>query len=164
MQIRTGNNAREAGARALAHYSGSFMIDLKSAPYGVFLLRLAAGIALLAHSLYLKIFVFTMGGTSKFFESIGLPGKFAWVVLLIEVVTGFMLILGFKARHAAVAAIPVLLGATWAHSGNGWLFSNSGGGWEYPVFWTLVLGAIALLGNGAFSISSNQELRSKRSN
>lgn len=134
------------------------MIDTKNAPYGIFILRLAAGIALLAHSVYLKVFIFSMTGTSKFFESIGLPGGLAWVVLLIEAVTGAMLILGFKTRYAAALAIPVLLGATWAHAGNGWLFSSAGGGWEYPLFWTLTLGAIALLGNGAFAISSDQEL------
>lgn len=107
------------------------------------ILRLAVGGALLAHSLYLKIVVFTMTGTMAFFESIGLPGFLAWVVLIIEIATGVMLILGFRTRYAAIAAIPVLIGATWAHSANGWLFSSPGGGWEYPFFWMLVLLSIA---------------------
>ncbi|UOP10319.1 DoxX family protein [Pseudomonas palleroniana] len=130
---------------------GSGMDDYKSASYGVLILRLTAGIALLAHSLYLKVFVFTMSGTSSFFESIGLPGVLAWLVLGVEVTTGALLVLGFKTRYAALAAIPVLLGATWAHSSNGWLFSSTGGGWEYPAFWTAVLIAIALCGDGACS-------------
>ncbi|OWJ98246.1 hypothetical protein B6S59_01335 [Pseudomonas sp. A46] len=134
------------------------MIDLRGAGYGVLLLRLVAGAALLAHSLYLKVFVFTMSGTASFFESIGLPGFLAWVVLLVEAVTGVMLVLGFKTRYAALVAVPVLLGATWAHSGNGWLFSNAGGGWEYPLFWTFVLVAIALSGDGAYSIAPRSEL------
>lgn len=52
----------------------------------------------------------------------------AWLVLGVEVTTGAMLVLGFKTRYAALVAIPVLLGATWAHSGNGWLSSSTGGG------------------------------------
>lgn len=124
------------------------MTNFKCATYGIFLLRLAAGLALLAHSLYLKVFIFTMSGTVAFFESIGLPGGLAWVTLFVEVATGAMLIIGIKSRYAALAAIPILLGATWAHSGNGWLFSNTGGGWEYPLFWTVVLLSIALLDNG----------------
>lgn len=131
------------------------MVDEKGVRYGIFLLRLTAGVALLAHSVYLKIFVFTMTGTAKFFESIGLPGGLAWIVLLIEAVTGAMLILGIRSRYAAAAAVPVLLGATWAHSGNGWMFASNGGGWEYPLFWMVVLCAIALSGDGAFSISSS---------
>jgi len=125
------------------------MIDDKTGPYGLLLLRVTTGLALLAHSLYLKVFVFTMSGTIEFFRSIGLPGPLAWGVLLIEIGTGMMLIFGVKSRIAAIAAIPVLIGATWAHSGNGWLFSSTGGGWEYPLFWTVVLLAIALLGDGA---------------
>ncbi len=129
------------------------MIDQKTGPYGLLLLRVTTGLALLAHSLYLKVFVFTMAGTADFFRSIGLPGPLAWIVLLIEIGTGVMLIFGIKARIAALGAIPVLIGATWAHSGNGWLFSGTGGGWEYPLFWTLALGSIALLGDGAHAVA-----------
>lgn len=129
------------------------MIDQKTGPYGLLLLRVTTGLALLAHSLYLKVFVFTMSGTVDFFRSIGLPGPLAWMVLLVEIGTGAMLIFGIKARIAALAAIPVLIGATWAHSGNGWLFSSTGGGWEYPLFWTLALLSIALLGDGAHAVA-----------
>lgn len=111
---------------------------------GETLLRITAGVALITHSLYLKVFIFTMSGTVAFFESIGLPGLLAWVILLVEIVTGAMLIFKIKPHLAATATVPVLLGATWAHSSNGWLFSNAGGGWEYPLFWTMTLLSIAL--------------------
>ncbi|AXI60043.1 hypothetical protein DLD99_06025 [Pseudomonas kribbensis] len=120
------------------------MTEFKTARLGSFILSFTAGIALITHSLYLKVFVFTMSGTVSFFESIGLPGFLAWVTLLVEIVTGVMLVLRVKPSYAALAAIPVLLGATWAHSSNGWLFSNTGGGWEYPLFWTMVLVSIVL--------------------
>jgi putative oxidoreductase len=51
-------------------------------PYGALLLRLTLGIAFLAHSLYLKLFIFTMDGTVHFFESLGLPDLLAWVALV----------------------------------------------------------------------------------
>ncbi|WP_447739473.1 DoxX family protein [Pseudomonas laurentiana] len=120
------------------------MTTLSLPHLGGTLLRLTAGIALITHSLYLKVFIFTMSGTVAFFESIGLPGLLAWVTLLVEIVTGAMLIFKIKPHLAATAAVPVLLGATWAHSSNGWLFSNAGGGWEYPLFWTMTLLSIAL--------------------
>ena len=52
----------------------------------------------------------------------------------------------------SIALIPVLIGATWAHSGNGWLFTSPKGGWEYPAFWTVTLFVQALLGDGAFAL------------
>ncbi|CAN7661020.1 DoxX family protein [Pararhizobium sp. LjRoot238] len=128
------------------------MIDTKLAPYGILLLRILTGVALLAHSLYLKVFVLTMPATVGFFQSLGLPGPLAWAILFIEIIAGTMLIFGIKPRFAALAGAVVLLGATWAHSGNGWEFSSAGGGWEYPFFWCLALIAIALIGDGAHTL------------
>ncbi|WP_370233131.1 DoxX family membrane protein, partial [Hyphomonas sp.] len=48
--------------------------------FGIFLLRIALGIMFLAHSLFLKLFIFTLPGTAQFFISIGLPGWFAYMV------------------------------------------------------------------------------------
>ena len=130
------------------------MIDARTAPYAALVLRLALGTALLAHSAWLKVFVFTMPGTVRFFEGLGLPGPLAWAVLATEVVAGILLLLGVRTRLAALAALPVLLGAAWAHAGAGWTFTNPGGGWEYPVFWAAALVAQALLGDGAFALAA----------
>src|SRR5690606_24429135 len=43
------------------------MTDLRLAPYAAFLLRLALGAMFLAHSVLLKLFVFTLPGTAAFF-------------------------------------------------------------------------------------------------
>lgn len=134
------------------------MIDLRTAPYAALVLRLTIGTALIAHSLFLKVFVFTMPGTVRFFESIGLPGALAWATLLAEAIAGVMLVLGVRSREAALLALPFLLGATWAHSGSGWLFTSPNGGWEYPLFWSLALAAQALLGDGAFALSPSRPL------
>lgn len=46
-------------------------------PYGALLLRVSLGVMFLAHSLLLKGVTYTLPGTAKFFESLGLPGPLA---------------------------------------------------------------------------------------
>lgn len=119
--------------------------------YGALLLRLALGTMFVAHAL-LKYFVFTVPGTVAFFESLGLPGFFAHLTIVAELVGGVLLVLGVYARAVALALVPVLLGATWAHAGNGWLFTAPNGGWEYPAFLTVAALVQALIGDGALAL------------
>lgn len=140
------------------------MSDDKLAPYGALVLRVSLGVMFIAHSLYLKLAVFTLPGTVKFYESLGLPGFGAHLTILVEAIAGVMLILGAKTRIAAVAVLPVLLGASWVHWKNGWLFTNAGGGWEYPVFLAAAAVAQALLGDGAYGLRTGAAaIRSARS-
>jgi putative oxidoreductase len=118
--------------------------------YGALVLRLGLGAVLLAHSLYLKLMVFTLGGTAQFFESIGLAGSLAYVVFFIEAIAGILLILGYQVRAVALVVLPILLGASWAHWPNGWLFTATNGGWEYPLFLAVIAVAVALIGSGEF--------------
>ncbi len=127
------------------------MIDTRTAPYAALMLRLALGTMFVAHAL-LKLFVFTLPGTVQFFESLGLPGVLAYATFAAELAGGVLLIAGVGTRWVAAALVPVLLGAAWVHSGNGWLFSAPNGGWEYPVFLTLAAVAQALLGDGAYAL------------
>jgi putative oxidoreductase len=129
------------------------MIDHKLAPYGAALLRVTLGVMFLAHSVVLKYFTFTLAGTAKFFESLGLPGPLAYVVFAMEAIAGVLLILGVKTRWVALAMLPVLAGAAWVHLGNSWVFSAPNGGWEYPVFLILVSLVQAMLGDGAYALS-----------
>jgi putative oxidoreductase len=128
------------------------MVDSKTAPYAALLLRVALGVMFLAHGLWLKAFVFTLPGTVQFFESIGLPGFLAYATFAAETAGGILLILGIGSRWVALGLMPVLLGAVWAHSGNGWLFTNQGGGWEYPLFLAVSALALGLLGDGAYAL------------
>lgn len=128
------------------------MIDPRFAPLAAFLLRIALGTMFLAHSLVLKLFVFTLPGTAGFFASLGLPGWSAYLVFAAEAVGGLMLLLGVQARWVALALVPILAGATWAHWGNGWMFGYPNGGWEYPLYLTLLAFAQFLLGDGAFAL------------
>lgn len=122
-----------------------------SADLAAFALRVSTGILFVAHGL-MKVLVFTVPGTVGYFESLGLPGFLAYLTILAELAGGAALILGIGTRVVSLALIPVLLGATWAHSGNGWSFSGEGGGWEYPLFWTVAQVAVALLGSGAYAM------------
>ena len=124
-----------------------------TAPYGALLLRVALGARFLVHSLYLKLVVFTLPGTVKFYESLGLPGFGAHATIAVEAIGGIMLVAGYRTRAASIALLPVLLGATWVHWKNGWLFTNAGGGWEYPAFLAAAVVTQALIGDGAFAVS-----------
>ena len=135
------------------------MIDNKTAPYGALVLRVSLGVMFLVHSLYLKLVIFTLPGTVKFFESLGLPSLSAHATIAVEAIGGLMLVLGVKTRYAAVVLLPVLLGASWVHWKNGWLFTNANGGWEYPVFLAMATVVQALVGDGAFALGSRREVR-----
>lgn len=120
--------------------------------FGPTLLRFALGIIFLAHSAYLKVFVFTIPGTVGFFESLGLPPFSAYAVITAEIIGGIALILGIKVRETAALLTIVSLGAVWAHFGVGWLFTNEGGGWEYPALLAVASAVQVLLGPGALRV------------
>mgnify|MGYP001813135021 CR=1 FL=1 len=122
-----------------------------SQEYAALILRITLGIIFVAHGL-LKIMVFTLPGAAGFFESVGFPGWMAYVVAYAEVGGGLLLISGFAVRAVSIALIPILLGATYVHFGAGWVFSNEGGGWEYPAFLTVATIVQALLGPGKFAL------------
>lgn len=119
--------------------------------HGAFLNRIALGSILLAHGA-LKIFVFTIPGTIGFFESLGLPAIIAYLTIIGEVVGGSALILGIYPRLVALLSLPILVGAAWTHLSNGWLFSNQGGGWEFPVLLVVLALVVAMQGAGSLAI------------
>lgn len=130
------------------------MIDPRTAPYAALVLRVTLGLMYIAHSLVLKHFTFTLPGTAQFFESLGLPGALAYLTFWAELLGGIALVAGIGTRWVALALVPVLAGATWVHAGNGWVFSNANGGWEYPVFLVLVSFVAALLGDGRYALGN----------
>ncbi|MDF3606021.1 DoxX family protein [Paracoccus sp. DMF-8] len=116
------------------------------------ILRLSTGGLFIAHGL-MKALVFTLAGTAAYFESLGLPGFLAYLTIAAELAGGIALILGVYTRVVAAALVPVLLGAAiFGHGKAGFFFSNEGGGWEYPVFWAVIMVVIALLGSGAHAL------------
>ena len=117
------------------------MIDTRTAGYGAFT------------AFTLKYFVFTPAGAAQFFGSIGLPPSLAYLTMLVELAAGAALVLGVWTRLAALAAVPVLVGAVvFVHLGNGFFFSAPNGGWEFPAFWAVALVVQALIGDGAYAL------------
>jgi len=124
------------------------MTDPEMAGAAALLLRLALGTMFLAHA-WLKIKVFTPAGTAKYFQSLGVPGYFAYFTIAGEVGGGVLLILGIYTRWVALLLVPLMAGTiVLVHGKNGWLFTNKDGGWEYPAFWIVGLVALAFLGDG----------------
>lgn len=128
------------------------MIKSSTAPYAAFILRVSLGVMFLAH-VWLKLFVFGVPGFVGFFASLGLPAILAYAVIALELFGGLALILGIYATWVALPLAVEMLGTiVLAHGHNGWLFTNPGGGWEYPAFWMIALVALYLLGDGAMAL------------
>lgn len=125
--------------------------ELSRIELGALVLRLTLGTMFVAHAL-LKYFVFTLPGTAQFFGSLGLPPELGYFTFAAELIGGVLLLLGVYARYVALALVPILIGATWAHVGNGWVFSAPNGGWEYPAFLTAAAIVQFLVGDGAWAL------------
>lgn len=127
------------------------MLLANTAPYGAMLLRVSLGVMFIAHGM-LKVLVFTIPGTVQFFEQQGFPGMLAYAVIAAEIAGGALMIAGVHARWIALALVPILIGAASVHWPNGWVFSATGGGWEYPAFLAVAALVVALLGDGAYAL------------
>lgn len=132
------------------------MIKLTTAPYAALILRVSLGVMFLAH-VALKLFVFTIPGFVGFFHSLGLPAILAYAVIALEVLGGIALILGIYASWVALPLAVEMLGTiALVHGANGWLFTNKGGGWEYPAYWAIGLVVLYLLGDGAMALKPSR--------
>ena len=121
-------------------------------PYAALVLRLSLGALFLAHG-SLKLLVFKPSGTAAYFRSLGLPGFVGYLTMAAELGGGTLLILGIATSLVALALIPLILGTiVIVHGRNGWVFTNEGGGWEFPALWAAALLVQVLLGSGAFSL------------
>ncbi|MBP9175255.1 MAG: DoxX family protein [Rhizobiales bacterium] len=137
------------------HSAPAALSATSNAELAALILRVSMGFLFLVHA-WLKISVFTPAGTAAFFESIGFPGALAYVVIAAEVLGGIALILGTWTRWVSLALIPILLGSIYApHGAAGFIFSNQGGGWEFPAFWAVALAVQALLGDGSYALRRN---------
>ena len=134
------------------HSTGT--LDTAARGLGIALLRISLGVMFLAHSVALKLMTFGLPGTARFFVSIGLPGWLAYVTFVAEAAGGAALVLGIQSRWVALLLSPFLLGALFTvHLGNGWVFTATGGGWEYPAYLFVLCIAQALLGDGSYALS-----------
>lgn len=134
-----------------ATQNASFTVPAAAVDYAALLLRVSMGLGFLAHA-WLKYAVFTPAGTVQYFQSLGLPGPLAYVVMAAEFFGGIALVLGVYTRIVSLVLLPILLGAIFAHAGNGFFFSAPNGGWEFPAFWSVALIVQALIGGGSLQL------------
>jgi len=90
------------------------------------------------------------------FERLGVaaPDLMVWLAGLCELGAAIGIGLGLFTRLAAIGAALYILIATVMgnHFFLGFIWAASGGGWEYPVMWTVLLLSFAFAGAGRFSL------------
>ena len=139
-------------ATSVAASRPTLVAGVSNADLAATILRVSMGVLFLAHA-WLKLVIFTPAGTVGYFESLGFPGFLAYLVIAAELAGGIALIAGAWTRWVSLALVPILLGSIYAPRGAaGFFFSNEGGGWEFPLFWAIVLVVQALLGDGAYAV------------
>jgi putative oxidoreductase len=122
------------------------------AAYGATLLRLTLGVVYIMHA-YLAVVAYGPAGMIDYQAKNGVP--FAeigtWYLILAHGLGGIFLILGLFTRWAALANVPVMLGALlYVHLKNGfWVFKN---GYEYVLVLVVVSLAVAMIGGGALTV------------
>jgi len=145
----------------LAGSSSDHTADPRLAPYGALLLRVALAAMWISHAL-LKILVFTLPGAAKFFDSAGLPGVLVYPVVTAELIGGVAILAGLYGRQVSLLLTPILLVAAWVHFPNGWVFTATGGGWEYPIFLAAASIVHGLVGDGALALKDARFLSAVR--
>ncbi|GAB5377937.1 MAG: DoxX family protein [Acuticoccus sp.] len=92
------------------------------------------------------------------FESLGVPMAPAFVVLagLIELAAAIGVGLGLLTRLAAPATVLYLMIATvmGSHFALGFIWATPGGGWEYPVLWSVLILTFVFGGGGWLSLDA----------
>src|SRR5262245_5686020 len=124
------------------------------------IIRLTAGGMLLVHGI-LKVLPMAEKGFSATIEAFAAgsmarrgiePALYAaYAVFFLETIGAVIIMLGLFTRFfAAATAIQFAVITFVAHWPQGFAWSR--GGWEYPLFWGLILFAIALRGGGPYSL------------
>ena len=117
------------------------------------LIRFVAGAMMVPHG-YAKVFG-GIEGTTKFFASVGLEPALtlAWYVGLLELVGGVCVAFGFLTRFMSAQLVGLLAVATfYIHLPGGFLWVK--GGFEYPLFWMVIMIAITIQGGGKLSVDN----------
>jgi putative oxidoreductase len=117
------------------------------------MIRFVAGVMMIPHG-YGKVFG-GIEGTTKFFASVGLEPALilAWYIGLLELVGGICVALGFLTRFMSAQLIGLLAVATfYIHLPSGFIWVK--GGYEYPLFWMVVMMAITIKGGEKLSIDN----------
>ena len=129
-------------------------VDAVYARYGIFLLRVTIGIDWIVHAL-LKIWR-GMHTHEALLAKNGITPLLAWPTFSLELIGGCAILLGWYTRQWTAILLVFLGVVVWVKWPVGWLYSNPGGGWEYPMFWLVAQLALVLAGSGAFALRSTK--------
>ncbi|TDC94927.1 DoxX family protein [Nonomuraea deserti] len=127
------------------------MID-QARPIVLLLSRIAVGVIFIVHG-YQKFATMGIAGTTKFFESVGIPlaGVAAPAVATLEVVGGLALIAGAALPIVGTLLALNMVGAiVFVHGANG--FGAGEGGYEFVLALAAASLAIGFSGGGAFAL------------
>lgn len=93
-----------------------------------------------------------MDKTEKFFASLGYAPWMAWADVSVEMIAFVLLTLGIWVRTTSLVLLPVILLAMLPWISKGYWFA--GGGYEFPLVWSILQLVMALLGPGAYAWST----------
>jgi putative oxidoreductase len=122
------------------------------ASYGATLLRVILGIVYIMHA-YLALVINGPAGMIAYNAKAGipLPEVATWYLILAHGLGGILLVLGIYTRWAALANVPVMLGAiVFVHLKNGFWAHQQG--YEYVLVLLVATVATAMIGGGALSL------------
>jgi len=122
------------------------------APFTELFIRLVAGLSLAAHG-FPKLFGAT-AANAAFFEQAGFHPALFWTILIgcVEFFGGVCLATGLLTRLVAVPILIFLLVAVSFHWPNGFYWNRLG--FEYPLFWSIVVLHFLVRGGGKPSIDA----------
>jgi putative oxidoreductase len=124
---------------------------MKKFEIGGLLIRLTLGIIFFAHGL--AKFQGGIENIAGWFSSIGLPGSFAYVVAIIELIGGILLILGFGTRIVSVLIALLMIGAIFKGKLAAGLLGNAqGAGYELDLALLAMALYLVISGNGVLSL------------
>jgi putative oxidoreductase len=136
---------------------GNATVDHALAPYGIFLLRVAIGIDWIVHA-FLKTWR-GMNTHEALLAKNGITPLLAWPTFSLELIGGCAILLGWYTRQWTALLLVFLAVVVWVKWPVGWLYSNTGGGWEYPLFWLIAQAALMLAGSVAFALQTGPGLK-----
>jgi putative oxidoreductase len=139
------------------HHIVDTIHDVDGLNLGLFILRIAVGVIMIAHG-YNHIFRGgKIKGTAGWFASLGMrPGILhAWVASITELAAGVLLILGFFNPLAAAGVVGTMTVALITnHLKNGFFIFRPGEGWEYVGLLICTGLALGAMGAGEWSVDN----------
>jgi putative oxidoreductase len=151
---QTSEDSAKAPAVPVAFFANP-IADRVYASYCIFLLRVAIGVDWIVHA-FLKTYR-GMNTHEALLAKNGITPLLAWPTFSIEVIGGIAILLGWYTRQWSAFLLVFLAVVVWVKWPVGWLYSNAGGGWEYPLFWLVAQAALMLAGSGAFALVTTRD-------